>query len=120
MQSGTIQIWGVQLEVGTAMTPLEKIGPVDEVSQCQRYLELGAAMAHGNASIATQAIYGNINFNVAKRVTPAIFLGTLNYANANNATAQFTSAAGWILAANSIAAGYASAWTTPWRATAEL
>ena len=37
VQSGSINIWGVQLEVGSVMTPLEKPDPADDLRRCQRF-----------------------------------------------------------------------------------
>lgn len=37
VQSGTIQLWGVQLEIGSQATPLAKRDPADELALCQRY-----------------------------------------------------------------------------------
>jgi hypothetical protein len=39
VQSGTIGFWGVQLEIGNTMTPLEKIDPTDELTHCQRFYQ---------------------------------------------------------------------------------
>ena len=36
VQSGTINIWGVQLEVGSVATPLEKPDPQQDLAKCQR------------------------------------------------------------------------------------
>ena len=37
VQSGTISIWGVQLEIGSVATPLEKPDPRYDLSNCQRF-----------------------------------------------------------------------------------
>jgi len=37
VQSGTINIWGVQLEIGSVATPLEKPDPQVELANCQRF-----------------------------------------------------------------------------------
>jgi hypothetical protein len=37
VQSGTINLWGVQLEIGTVATPLEKLDPRMDLSNCQRF-----------------------------------------------------------------------------------
>jgi hypothetical protein len=39
VQSGGIYIWGVQLEVGTAATPLEKPDPQQDLAKCQRFYQ---------------------------------------------------------------------------------
>jgi hypothetical protein len=42
VQSGTIQIWGLQLEVGSAVTQLEKPDFAIELENCQRFYFAGA------------------------------------------------------------------------------
>jgi hypothetical protein len=37
VQSGTVNIWGVQVEVGSVATPLEKLDPRIEIANCQRF-----------------------------------------------------------------------------------
>lgn len=47
-QSGTIQLWGVQLEVGSVATPLEKPDPRYDLANCQRFaciLNMGMQVA---------------------------------------------------------------------------
>ena len=39
VQSGTISIWGVQLEIGSVATPLEKPDPRYDLSNCQRFYQ---------------------------------------------------------------------------------
>lgn len=41
VQSGTIFLWGVQLEIGTVMTPLEKPDPQQDLAKCQRFYQIG-------------------------------------------------------------------------------
>jgi hypothetical protein len=42
VQSGTINIWGVQLEIGSTATPLEKLDPQQDLAKCQRFFSIGA------------------------------------------------------------------------------
>lgn len=37
VQSGTVQLWGMQLEIGSQATPLEKIDYATDVQNCQRF-----------------------------------------------------------------------------------
>jgi hypothetical protein len=37
VQAGVFNLWGVQCEVGTVATPLEKLDPVLQLQQCQRF-----------------------------------------------------------------------------------
>jgi hypothetical protein len=43
VQSGTVVLWGVQLEVGSTMTPLEKVDPGEDLKRCQRFYQIGTA-----------------------------------------------------------------------------
>jgi hypothetical protein len=36
-QSGTVRFWGVQLEIGSVATPLEKPDPQQDLAKCQRF-----------------------------------------------------------------------------------
>jgi hypothetical protein len=41
VQSGTVSLWGVQLEIGNTMTPFEKTDIPRQVSQCARFYQYG-------------------------------------------------------------------------------
>lgn len=41
VQSGTVQLWGIQLELGSAATPLEKLDPRLDLANCQRFYQTG-------------------------------------------------------------------------------
>ena len=41
VQSGTIALWGVQLEIGSVATPLEKPDPRYDLANCQRFYQSG-------------------------------------------------------------------------------
>jgi hypothetical protein len=40
VQSGTVQFWGMQLEVGSIATPLEKPDPQVDLAKCQRFYQI--------------------------------------------------------------------------------
>jgi hypothetical protein len=44
VQSGTIQLWGVQLEVSSIMTPLEKPDPQQDLAKAQRFFATGTVI----------------------------------------------------------------------------
>jgi hypothetical protein len=50
VQSGTIQLWGVQLEIGSAMTPLEKPDPQQDIAKCQRFYQTSPFSSYGAGS----------------------------------------------------------------------
>ena len=41
VQSGGVAFWGVQLEIGSVVTPLEKPDPQVELANCQRFYQVG-------------------------------------------------------------------------------
>jgi hypothetical protein len=95
----TWQVTGVQLEAGTTASPFEYRSYGTEYVLCQRYYETGSGYFNGlNPSFGNNNPIGPIsgtNFQVTKRATPAITLGTatttLCYTNSgstNNITTQ--------------------------------
>ena len=71
VQSGNVSIWGVQLEVGSTATPLEKLDPMTQLQQCQRFYQTGYANLAGYLNVGNSAstIYafpvpmrGSVNF----------------------------------------------------------
>jgi hypothetical protein len=84
VQSGTINIWGVQLEIGSAATPLEKPDPRYDLSNCQRFFFVG------NIRIAAyQGAGSNINvyqsLPTSMRAVPTL---TPNFTTVTNLTGQ--------------------------------
>jgi hypothetical protein len=53
VQSGTIAIWGAQLEIGTSVTPLEKLDPEKRLADCFAYYYSGSAQLQGTGSTGT-------------------------------------------------------------------
>ena len=71
VQSGTIQLWGVQFEVGSVATPLEKPDPQQDLAKCQRFYEVCSAVWVGDAT--NGVTYGmSVPFSVEKRASPTI------------------------------------------------
>jgi hypothetical protein len=61
VQSNTFFLWGVQCEIGTVMTQLEKLNLQIEFAKCQRYYQTGAAQlnsygAAGGSAVASWAL----------------------------------------------------------------
>ena len=83
VQSGTISFWGVQLEIGSVATPLEKPDPQQDLAKCQRFYQVGAFSYIG---------FGNVNsycgqtlsLPVTMRAPPTV---TPTYTNTSNSTA---------------------------------
>jgi len=70
VQSGTINLWGVQLEVGTAASPLEKRTPQEELAECQRYYQTGSLLWGG--AITSGTYYTSSALHVAMRASPTV------------------------------------------------
>jgi hypothetical protein len=82
VQSGQINLWGVQLEIGTVATPLEKLDPVTQLQQCQRFYQTGSVFARGyNTAGAT--ILSNYTFAVQMRNQPTV---AIQFVSGNNVT----------------------------------
>lgn len=84
VQSGTINTWGIQLEVGTQATPLEKPDPRYDLANCQRFYYSGQAeiMAYQVAG----GLFGvTTAFPVVMRATPTVIP---TWVTTNNVTGQ--------------------------------
>jgi hypothetical protein len=78
LQSGAFLFWGVQLEIGSTATPLEKPDPQQDLAKCQRFFETGASFAYCAYSDTVRGFGQTISFAVTKRATPTL-TGTWNY-----------------------------------------
>jgi len=52
VQSGTVVLWGMQLEIGSVATPLEKPDPRYDLANCQRFYQVGNIALQGYAGSA--------------------------------------------------------------------
>lgn len=82
-QTANINIWGVQLEIGSTATPLEKPDPQHDLAKCQRFYQIVNFLAqNGNAS---GSIGCSATLPVAMRTTPTVVLlttsGSVNIAS---------------------------------------
>lgn len=83
VQSGTIALWGVQLEIGSTATPLEKPDPQVDLANCQRFYQLMTA-THRGYQLAGGVFGSSINFPVAMRASPTLVVaGSPGYTNAS-------------------------------------
>jgi hypothetical protein len=86
VQSGTVQLWGLQLEIGSVATPLEKPDPAQDLAKCQRFYQAGNTVWFYAYGTAGSVIGYAIPFPVAMRGTPTIVLSGQAYVNASNLT----------------------------------
>jgi hypothetical protein len=109
VQSGTFQLWGVQLEIAqpgqTQPTPLEKPDPVQQLQQCQRFYCVGRAAASSNATIATQVALSEAVFPVTMRAAPSMAFANQSYSNGSSATAAGVANGSFTFQVNSVATG---------------
>lgn len=85
VQTGTINIWGVQLEVGSVATPLEKPDPRYDLANCQRFYQ-GSAVIEvlGAAYIPSVYVSTMVGFPVTMRAAPTL---TVTWTTQTNTTA---------------------------------
>lgn len=104
--SSTFQLWGVQLEIGSVATPLEKLDPVTQLQQCQRFYCTGLAAASSSAGGAGQGAYSGVTFPVTMRAAPTtVTFSAPTYSNSNTTTASAIVASSFIFLTNAVAAG---------------
>ena len=97
-QTANINIWGVQLEVGSVATPLEKPDPQQDLAKCQRFYQIGRS-AIGGYQVAGGYISYATTLHQRMRSTPTVvFTDT----GSGNVAAPFVNEAGiasvWIAA----------------------
>jgi hypothetical protein len=85
-QTGTFQIWGVQLEQNSTATALERVGYIDELRRCQRYYfyqpDFQGDYYWSNQSSRKQP--HTFPFPGEMRIVPTLSVGFTNIDNAAN------------------------------------
>ena len=72
VQTGTtVVIWGVQLEIGTTMTPLEKPDAFFDLANCQRFYQIGN-FSRGGYIASTVVDSAPLLFPVTMRAAPSV------------------------------------------------
>jgi hypothetical protein len=104
VQSGTIVLWGVQLEVGSVATPLEKPDPRYDLANCQRFYQqvICNVRATGAAviSLLSPATWSQM------RATPTTTLGATGViGNAGSPALTGSNAFGGYFTGSTLAAG---------------
>jgi hypothetical protein len=72
VQSGSLNIWGVQLETGSVATPLEKPDPRYDLSNCQRFYQIGQQQQQMQSQGAGTTYTTLFPLPVTMRATPII------------------------------------------------
>jgi hypothetical protein len=108
IQNGaTISLWGVQLELGSVATPLEKPDLAREMENCQRFFFSGTVYAIGYGQAGGQ-VYGTYFLPVAMQRTPGGTLTGASYANASALTQYAVTPTTYVVQATVTATGQAS------------
>ena len=79
----TVSLWGVQLEIGSVATQLEKPDPRYDLSNCQRFYTIGAVLAASTGSTGS-TLFAQSAYPVTMRASPTV-VGT------NNSSSNVTS-----------------------------
>lgn len=85
VQSGTISLWGVQLEGGSIATPLEKPDPPQDIANCQRFYTQLSLIGVGYQA-AGQNFQVGATLPVTMRAVPTIAIAQNNNVNASATT----------------------------------
>lgn len=80
-QSGTITLWGLQLEIGNQATPLEKIDPQVDLANCQRFfVNFGQVLISGYNTSGSY-MYASYTWPVTMRAVPTGTLSGTTFSN---------------------------------------
>lgn len=121
VQTAIIYLWGVQLEIGPTMTPLEKLDPRYEFENCRRFYQTFPNRAYGfNSWSAGGWLDADYDFRPTMRATPTVTFTADSPSNVNTLTAILNSSSGCQLQAMSGAAGGASVNVYNFAASADL
>lgn len=86
VQNGAFTFWGVQVEVGTQATPLEKLVPERDLARCQRFFQNWGAFAFAVTSGASgnPVFPSNVPVSPPMRASPTVSVGTVTYSGPAN------------------------------------
>ena len=84
VQSGTIQLWGVQLEIGTAATPLEKMDPRMDLANCQRFYQAFSQVMVSGYNSAGATNWSDFSYLQQMRAVPSVAFANTTYANGSS------------------------------------
>ncbi len=118
VQSGSLNIWGVQLEIGSVATPLEKPDPRYDLSNCLRFYQTGSVYIEGYNNTGAALGY-QVPFMGPMRAAPTMQLANQAYVNASGATATNANFTGFAFRALVTVTGAAVA-STLFNASADL
>ncbi|HEY1441392.1 MAG TPA: hypothetical protein VGF65_11250 [Mycobacterium sp.] len=118
VQSGTIGIWGVQLELGPTATPLEKLDPRIDLANAQRFYQtvVGYLLSYATAG---QQVGTSVVLPVVMRGTPTVTPSGSNSGGNTGAITYFPTSSQLFTSAIVTVTGGAS-WNVPLTLSADL
>ena len=82
VQSATVQFWGMQMEIGATVTPLDKPDIRHDLMNCQRFYQVGQlAFQGGYGTPASSSVYFSQPFPVQMRANATMTTATNNCSN---------------------------------------
>jgi hypothetical protein len=119
VQSGTVNLWGIQLELGPTATPLEKLDPQQDLAKCQRFYQISnGTITVGGASVNTASIVNPVYFPVAMRAAPTVAYGLSGGNGYSSPTTGGITTMGFAGMATATAASYVA--NQNWTASADF
>jgi hypothetical protein len=121
VQSGVINFWGMQLEVGALATPLEKLDPQIDLAKCQRFYQQGTAGGMAGYGSASMTAAFPLVLQVSMRATPTVTTGAAtSYSNVTGVLVSYITpgelyVTGTVSTLNPFNLG-----NVPWTASADL
>jgi hypothetical protein len=104
VQSFTLLLWGVQLEIGGVATPLEKPDPRYDLSNCQRFYQSQLLIINQNTNSAGTNLTTSAPLMVHMRAVPTLSIVTNSCINLQNITMN-PAADNWWIGAQVVASG---------------
>lgn len=118
VQSGTIAIWGIQLEIGSVATPLEKPDPQVDLAKCQRFYQTGYATMSANSTAGSNMTTGG-TFAVPMRASATTVISPPNYTNCSGGGISYNDGRNWSAFVTTTATAFTS-FSFGWTASADL
>ena len=124
VQTGAINLWGVQLEIGSVATPLEKPDPQFDLANCQRFYQGNPGIPTGdywfNAWGAGAWFAVSVPFQGRMRAVPTVVRNFTGLSNVSSVSTINVTQDGWQGQLFATAGGAMSANLTSWVASADL
>jgi hypothetical protein len=104
VQSGYIGLWGVQLEIGSVATPLEKPDPQQDLAKCQRFYQSSSFGMWLYTGVGTNLLV-DVQLPVQMRAAPTIVTSGVNQSNCTGAAVTAVGSSGYQTFATGTALG---------------